>query len=383
MPDFNVSRSKTDVDQVLREISELLETLASHQRIRNTSLSSSNSVARTPISPAPILASRIGKPDEPAEDEISTYHSLRRELVYLILKLPPYAVAKLDGDQLADLGVSKLIPFETKDVKGTLEEDHVARLAKYTAMQTAAGIASLTRGNSTSGQHYNTTAQRTPAIGQAANTRYGQSAQYNAIRPPQPQFQRSTSSSSQYGTPVSVHRPSYGQQPNQYTRPPTAQQAYSQANGQHYYRSQQPSAGYSSYAQQYSQQTPQTQQRPAYASSQPLQQFQQRAPNAVPYQASVSTPQQTHSPLIRTASPAKLTGHPPPPNVQPRPVYQYAQQQQQHPGSGRATPSYPSQPATPVNGFQRPPPQPIAARAASGTPQPPPSLAQGQPNGHA
>lgn len=382
MPDFHISTSKTDVDQVLREISELLETLASHQKIRNASLSSSNSIARTPISPAPILASRIGKPDEPAEDEISTYHSLRRELTYLILKLPPYAVAKLDGDQLADLGVSKLIAFETKDLKGTLEEDQVARLAKYTAMQTAAGIASLTRSSSTSGQHYNTTAQRTPAIGQAANTRYGQSAQYNATRPPQPQFQRSTSSSSQYGTSSSIPRPSYGQQPNQYARPGGAHQTYSQTNGQQYYRSQQPSTSYSSYAQQYNQQTPQTQQRPAYASSQTLQQFQQRAANGVAYQTNVSTPQQIHSPLNRTASPAKLTGHPPPPNVQPRPEHHYAQQHQQ-PGSGRATPSYPSQPATPVNGFQRPPPQPIVARAASGTPQPQPSSAPGQPNGYA
>ncbi|KAI7253498.1 hypothetical protein KC335_g15030, partial [Hortaea werneckii] len=137
--------SKTDVEMVLREVAELLETLASHQRIRNASLPSSHQASsRNPLSPAPVLASRIGKPDEPAEAEISTYHALRRELAYLILKLPPYAVAKIDGDQLAELGVNKLIPFETKDYKGTMEEDQVARLAKYNAMATAAGIATLT-----------------------------------------------------------------------------------------------------------------------------------------------------------------------------------------------------------------------------------------------
>jgi hypothetical protein len=64
----DIVREKTNVDQVLREISELLETLASHQRIRNASLGASTAVTRTPISPAPALASRIGRPDSPAED---------------------------------------------------------------------------------------------------------------------------------------------------------------------------------------------------------------------------------------------------------------------------------------------------------------------------
>lgn len=169
-PGAEPSQDKTDVKEVLRQISELLETLASHQRIRNASLHSSSSVSRTPISPSPTLASRIGKPDSPAADEILTYQALRRELAYLVLQLPPYAVAKLHGDQLAELGVSKLIPFRNKDGKGTMEEDQVARQAKQTAMATAAGIATLTRTTSGS-QHYSSTNQRTPAIGQAANTR--------------------------------------------------------------------------------------------------------------------------------------------------------------------------------------------------------------------
>jgi hypothetical protein len=406
MADAEAVNSKTNVEHVMHEISELLETLASHQRIRNATLPSSTSASRTPISPSPTLASRLGKPDEPAEDEVSTYQALRRELAYLILKLPPYAVAKLDGEQLADLGVSRLIPFEMKDRKGTLEEDQVARLAKYTAMQTAAGIATLTRGSSASAQHYNTTAQRTPAIGQAANTRYGQSTQFGSARPTpgQPQFQRSTRGQSQYGTPsATAPRPGYGQQPNQYTRPGAPQQApsYGQTNGQQYYRPQQPAGGYGGYS-QYNHQTPQ--QRPAYtpASSQSLQQFQQRsqsaAANAVGYQTSQAAQPIApgHSPFAnRTASPAKPAaygaGVPPPQlqqGVQPRPAYPYAgtqqQQQPQQPGSGRATPVYPSNPQTPVNGFQQ---RPIAARATSGTPQPQPqplaAAPAGQANGHA
>ncbi|KAI7376159.1 hypothetical protein KC336_g19860, partial [Hortaea werneckii] len=71
------------------------------------------------------------------------------------------------------------------------------------------------------------------------------------------------------------------------------------------------------------------------------------------------------------------------------PVYQQAPPPQpgqyaQASGSGRATPSFPpSQPGTPVNGYQARPPQPPpmqpgVGRAASGTPQP---AAQGQGQG--
>lgn len=390
MPDAEPSRDKTDVNEVLREISELLETLASHQRIRNASLQSSSSVSRTPISPAPTLASRIGRPDSPSTDEMSTYYALRRELVYLVLKLPPYAVAKLNGDQLAELGVSRLIPFHGKNVKGTMEEDQVARLAKYTAMATAAGIATLTRTGSGS-QHYSSTNQRTPAIGQAANTRYGQSGQYGTGRTPiaQPPFNRSISNQSTYGTPsATAPRPGYGQ-PNQYSRPGASQPGYGQPNGQHYYQRQLPQGtpGYGGYGQQYNQSTPQTQQRPSFPSSQPLAQYQQRshaaAQNAVAYQTNTQSGQShVHSPFNRTASPMKPAGYQPPLQPSPAPRAQQQFQPPQQSGSERATPSsYPSQPQTPVNGLP-PQPRPVAPRTSSGTPQP----LQAQPvqaNGHA
>jgi len=360
---------KTDIDQVLHDISNLLETLASHQRIRNATLATSSTTTRTPISPAPVLAAKIGKPDEPAEDEIATYHALRRELAYLILKLPPYTVAKIDGDQLAELGVSRLITVQGKDVKGIMEEDQVARLAKHNAQMTAAGIASLARSSSaTAGQHYSSTSQRTPAIGQAANTRYG-SSQYQASRTPAPAapFQRSVSNQSTYGTPGSTAARSYGTQPNQYSRPAVPQQnSYTQPNSQQYYN-QRSTPLQSYYGASYnSQATRATQQanRPTYstASSSALGQFQQRshaaAANAVAYQ--------TNSAGGR-ASPA---------NVQPRPVYPGggAQQFHQHqaPSSGRATPTgySGSGPQTPVNGFARPPSAQQQVRQASGTPQP-------------
>lgn len=381
MSDAETSTEKTNVDKVLREISQLLETLASYQRIRNASLQSSSSVSRTPISPAPTLASRIGRPDSPSADEVSTYQALRRELAYLVLKLPPYALAKLNGNQFAELGVSRLIPYHSKNVKGTMDEDSVARAAKYTAMATAAGIATLTRSGSGS-QHYSSTSQRTPAIGQAANTRYGQSGQYGGRTPlTQPSFNRSSSNQSTYGTPsATAPRPGYGQ-PNQYSRPGATQSGYGQSNGQQYYQRQVPQHG--SYNQQYSQSTPSTQQRPAYPSSQPLAQFQHRshsaAQSAVGHQP--STQASAQSPLNRTASPLKPANYQPP--LQPSPVPRAGQQFQPPPGSDGATPSsYPSQPQTPVNGLSAPPARPVAPRASSGTPQP----IQPQPvqaNGHA
>ncbi|EMC99997.1 hypothetical protein BAUCODRAFT_30434 [Baudoinia panamericana UAMH 10762] len=386
MLDVEPATSKTDVEAILRAISELLETLASHQRIRNATVSASSSGTRPPVSPAPVLASRMGKPDEPAEDEVHTYHALRRELAYLILRLPPYAVAKLDGNQLAELGVSRLIPIYAKDVRGTMDEDQVARQAKHNAIATAAGIASLTRGSSTSGQHYSSTASRTPAIGQAANTRYGASTQYTSSRTPStaPQPQRPVSNQSTYGSGSTATgtapRPTYNPQSTQsYTRPGATQYGGGGGGGgqQQYYQPSRPQTShtpvnYGGYTQPRPAST--TNYNTASASTQPQQQQQQQprpynpAANAAAYQSNLQQQQQqtTH----RTASPA---------NVQPRPIYQAPaqQQQQQQSGSGRATPTStyaavaPSQPPTPVNGYPRPAPtMAVAARGVSGTPQP-------------
>ncbi|CAK4001659.1 Hypothetical predicted protein [Lecanosticta acicola] len=369
-PDPEPVKSKTAVDHVLREVSELLETLASHQRIRNATLASASAASRTPISPSPAVSSKVNKPDEPSEDEYSTYRSLQRELAYLILKLPPYAVAKLDGDQLAELGVSKLLKIQPRDIKGTMEEDHVARQARLSATATTNSITTLARSNSSAGQHYNTTAQRTPAIGQAANTRYGQ--QYGSRAPATaPAFQRQASNPQHYGTPTAAGpRPGYPQ-PNQWPRP-GAQPAYGQPNGHQYYqRPQQTPTGYGHYGQQY-QQTPQAQQRynpQAYAQNRP-------AANAVAYQTNSAVQQQG---FTRTVSPVKAAGYPAvsmAPAQTPRPIYPTGQ-----PSSGRATPTgYPSQPHTPVNGFGPRQPPGIAPRPASSTPQPPPQPIQSNGN---
>ena len=400
------SINKTDPDEVLGQISELLETLASQQRIRNAIIPSTTSVSRTPISPAPTLASKIGKPDAPAEDEINTYTKLRHEIAYLVLKLPPYAVAKLDGDQLADLGVSQLLPFEAHDYQGGMDEDEVAKIAKRTAAATAAATASLTRPtSSTTGQHYSRSSGN-PAIGQAANTRYGQPAAVpNRTPATAPTYQRSTSGQSgNYGTPSAAPRTTYAQQPSQYSRPVTTQQSsYGQTNTQQpqYYGQSRPAqapTAYGSYGQNYGQGNTQTQARPGYA-SQPLAQFQPRTQNAAAYSTNSGVPAQaSQSPYKRTASPAMQPLYPGAPQQgQQRPAYanpgaqpQATQYGQQQPISGRATPNFPSQPPTPVNGMPRAQ-APAVPRGASGTPQPPqqPQAAaqqqpnQGMTNGHA
>lgn len=380
-------RDKTDIDEVLREISELLQTLSSYQRIRNASLQSSASAARTPISPAPTLASRNGRPDGPGEDEFVTYEALRREIVYLILQLPPYAVAKLNGDQIAELGVSKLIKLDGRNVKGTMEEDQVARLARHAAQLTAQGLATR---SASGGQHYSSTNQRTPAIGQAANTRYGQT-QYGLGRTPmsQPPFNRSISNQAAFNTPAaSAARPGYGQ-PNQYSRSGAPQSGFGQANGQNYYQQRQVAQGTPGYGgyNQYNSATPTGQhQRPSYpTSSQPLAQFQQRshsaAQNAVAYQTAQAHTQQHQSPFNRTASPPKPASHQPP--LQPSPLPRGGQQfPPPPPASDRATPvNYPSQPQTPVNGVPEQQANHVAQRTSE-TPQPQPAQSV-QANGHA
>lgn len=93
-----------EVDEVLQDISDLLQTLSSYQRIRN--LSKSNSGAGTPSS-----------------GETDVYEILRSNLSILVNSLPPYAVAKLNGDQLETLNVSTSIALDMKDHVGTMELD--------------------------------------------------------------------------------------------------------------------------------------------------------------------------------------------------------------------------------------------------------------------
>ena len=289
----NASRKTKEMDDFIQEISELLEILDSHQRIRNLSQPMNS---RALQGQKEQLASIPGDPTTPSVAEFDVYENLKSQLVEVIATLPPYILAKLDGDKLGALRFSPRIKIPGKDQKGTLEEDELSLKAKSAARPAAASSTYPAYGGSSALRSgYPST---TPAPQYAQRQSYGQSsapkisgvassytAQFSG-RPPsashypasntRPSYgaqfssQRATTSSSytdryangvaqQYGHQQTPH--AYGQYPNSY-RPPMAQTA-------------------SSYGQQYA--TPQARIPPAsspaaqaYRGSQS--EYQQRAP---------------------------------------------------------------------------------------------------------
>lgn len=109
-----------NLDEVLDEISQLLETVHSYQRLR--SLETRPSADTT----------------KPSSDEFDTYEILRSQLAILIASVPPFAIAKLDGDKLADLNISTNLMVEGVEYRGTLQPDDFT-LSKYRAAQQSLG----------------------------------------------------------------------------------------------------------------------------------------------------------------------------------------------------------------------------------------------------
>ena len=121
LPDEKADEDK-DTDGLLQDINDLIETLYSYQRIRNSTLPS-NSAPMTPVGQRNDVADMIGTPSEPTSTEVEVYKTLKQQLAVLILQLPPHAVARLNGDRLEELNVSTNIMIETSDDRGVLEED--------------------------------------------------------------------------------------------------------------------------------------------------------------------------------------------------------------------------------------------------------------------
>ncbi|KAL4810275.1 hypothetical protein BDV18DRAFT_55505 [Aspergillus unguis] len=107
-------------DNLLAEISDLLETLSSYQRIRNLEFPAPNQKQGAEAKDTP---SAQTAPDQPSDAEQEVYETLRSSLALLVSQLPPFAVAKLDGDQLAELNISQKILIENTDYAGTMEKD--------------------------------------------------------------------------------------------------------------------------------------------------------------------------------------------------------------------------------------------------------------------
>ena len=396
-----------DIDEILKDISELLETLNSYQRVRNLSLAPNT---RTSTGQNPQLTTLSGSPNSPSSAEFDVYNLLKSQLALLISTLPPYAVSKLNGDQLGALNISTKLQIEAKTYKGTMEEDEITAKARQAALTAAAGpTARTTTSNVTASSrgHYpqslNTPGQPSQRSNYAAQAPSSRSASlstsyhaahhqyanrppstsnhyasYPTQRPPPSTPDRHSYASQQYSQQTPAH-------PSQYTqngqRQPPLQNGF--AYGAQYGTPQAGAQGTPIQGQQY--------QRP----SQPG--YQQRAQNAHNYNygsmggGRSGSPQKgaTYTPQQRPSYPAQSQS----PTQQRSPHYQASSQYvPQTPGvaqlnSATVAGNYhltADEQAMLMNRQKAQLAQQISnnpPRQGSGTPQPPPGQYGGQQNG--
>ncbi|KAK8156691.1 hypothetical protein BKA80DRAFT_257248 [Phyllosticta citrichinensis] len=317
-------REKQDreVEEVLNDINELLETLHSYQRIRYSTLAPSS---RTPAAQDSV------RPSTPSSEEMDVYNLLKSQLALMVSSLPPHAIAKLNGDQLDDLNISKKLVIKTKDYRGVLEEDQVSKLAKSAAI--GAGTVN-------------------PALsGRPSAPVYAPSPSHYGRPAPGPQY-----AGRSVGAPQSYYTP----QPAQ-VRSPSIHQ-YPTRTGPHY-----PTAG--GY--------PATAPRPSFPPS-----YSQQTPARAPSYGAAASAYQTPLPVQYGQRPQSMYGMAPPPGYPPRTqshgqAFNYTATGSQHIRSGssplKQNPLAPTAggPQTPYG--QRPPsaaaPHPYATPGAHHQPQ--------------
>ncbi|KAL2815019.1 hypothetical protein BJX63DRAFT_391280 [Aspergillus granulosus] len=276
--------SAKDTDALLAEVSDLLETLSSYQHIRNLELP-------TPASQGAdgkeIAATDVSSPDEPSDAEREVYETLRSSLAVLVSQLPPFAVAKLNGDQLAELNISQKILIDNTDYPGSMEKDD------HTIQQERAAAAAAAPRTSTPSRPANYQAQYNQRAF-SANTQI--QPQRNFQAPPQPYYpprQPSTPSTYTPGNPQQFPgtRPpaTPGQRSSYYPQYSQPTPQYNQTNPAQFQRSGQ--NGYNPYA---------GQPGPTAAQGSP-QQYTTRPGQQTPYNA-------TYGPG-RSASPQKQGGY--------------------------------------------------------------------------
>lgn len=103
-----------EMEVLLGDVSELLETLSSYQRIRNLDTSALGGQDASPD---------VDDASTPSTAERGIYETLKSSLAAMVSNLPPYAVSKLDSDKLADLNISQKVVIENPDYHGTMEKD--------------------------------------------------------------------------------------------------------------------------------------------------------------------------------------------------------------------------------------------------------------------
>ncbi|EON68927.1 hypothetical protein W97_08185 [Coniosporium apollinis CBS 100218] len=355
-----------EVEEILRDISELLETLHSYQRIRNATLTST---PRTPAAQSAPIALVTGSPSSPSEAEIDVYKMLKTQLSLMIATLPPYAVAKLDGEQLAELNISKNIMVETKDYRGVMEEDAVSLLVK-SALSAAAGATTprVSSGGAAHPSQYSASSSQYARPPSSVQVPIARSAAHPAsylphqqppARTPSGPLPRSSSGNLSYPAtyPSSTPRPSYGSATYAQQTP---RASYSQSNSQQYYQqpSTQPKPAYTPH--QYYQSTPTSQYQNRYQPNPSA--YQPRPPSTQPAYNNYTASSQ--SPHPRTASPLKA----------PLPPTSTAQGQYTQPRSSAS--AYATPATNPSQHRQYYQPSSTATNQALPAPPPPPPAQQ-------
>ncbi|KAF4981906.1 hypothetical protein FZEAL_2375 [Fusarium zealandicum] len=198
-----------ETDEILEEVSDMIETLSSYQRIRNLNLPNSQNRS----SSDPVTGDMLATPGPtPSEGEQATYQVLKAQLALIIKTLPPYAVAKLNGDQLEDLLISTKVQIQTDQYKGVMEEDDAALQARLRAQQQAAQVNARPPPQRTPSMSSVSYGNHVPTANQYATPNRNPAIQQQYYRPgPTPGFQPQ-----QRPMPPSQPRPP---QPNQYSRP--------------------------------------------------------------------------------------------------------------------------------------------------------------------
>lgn len=302
-----------EIDEILTEISELLETLNSYQRVRNLSLATN---ARTTAGQNPQLTAMSGSPTSPSSAEFDVYEMLKDQLTLMVSSLPPVAVARLDGEKMAALNISTKIQVEGKTGKGTMEEDDASLKARQAANPAAfprSGTASSSL-PARSNPYASSPAQRPTYVAAPASV----SRQSSTYLPNQQYSNRPISSSQYYGNasssvpaqqraPMTSDRYSYAAS-QQYNQQAARASNSGYANG---YRSPVTHSA-TSYSQQYA--TPSQASAASIAYSQPQRPsqpgYQQRAMNSQAFgyanaaagrSASPQQPSSTYTPQQRSS----------------------------------------------------------------------------------
>ena len=171
------SKTDKDTNDLLEEVSDLIQTLSSYQEIRT-------------------LESK-GHISKPSGKEFDIFEMLRTQIGLLIDGLPPFAVTKLNGDQLEKLNISTKLLTKAPEYAGTGQLDDFVANRQRTSANAAATVnrpvatapvrpnyaqpQTTTPAFNVQARNYNSSVPATAAYGMRTATNYQTPA---AARPP-------------------------------------------------------------------------------------------------------------------------------------------------------------------------------------------------------